>query len=138
MTAVRTFGLTHLALAVRNVDRSSRFYQDVFGAVEIYRQDGVVQLQTPGTRDVLVLEENADQAGPGGGISHFGFRLISPDDIDRARAAVEGAGGVIREQGVFVPGEPYLFARDPDGYEIEIWYELPTPVDPPHPDGATT
>jgi len=29
-----------------------------------------------------------------------------------------------------VPGEPYLFATDPDGYEIEIWFELPTPVDP--------
>ncbi|HEU4994315.1 MAG TPA: hypothetical protein VFT29_05825 [Gemmatimonadaceae bacterium] len=22
------------------------------------------------------------------------------------------------------------FARDPDGYLIEIWYEIPTPVDP--------
>jgi hypothetical protein len=21
--------------------------------------------------------------------------------------------------------------RDPDGYEVEIWYEIPTPVDPP-------
>jgi hypothetical protein len=28
-------------------------------------------------------------------------------------------------------GEPYLFCTDPDGYEVEIWYELPTPVDPP-------
>jgi hypothetical protein len=27
-------------------------------------------------------------------------------------------------------GEPYLFAADPDGYEIEIWYEIPTKVDP--------
>jgi catechol 2,3-dioxygenase-like lactoylglutathione lyase family enzyme len=138
MTAVRTFGLTHIALAVRDLDRSSRFYQQVFGAVEVYRQDGFVQLQTPGTRDVLVLEHHPERAGPGGGIAHFGFRLISPDDIERARTAVERAGGVIREQGNFVPGEPYLFARDPDGYEVEIWYELPTPVDPPHPEGTVT
>ena len=33
--------------------------------------------------------------------------------------------------GEFVPGEPYVFFSDPDGYEVEIWYELPTPVDPP-------
>ena len=26
-------------------------------------------------------------------------------------------------------GEPYLFATDPDGYEVEIWYEIPTAVD---------
>lgn len=62
---------------------------------------------------------------------HFGFRLTTPADIDTARTTVEAAGGVVREQGEFVPGEPYLFASDPDGYEFEIWYELPTSVDPP-------
>jgi catechol 2,3-dioxygenase-like lactoylglutathione lyase family enzyme len=127
---IRTFGLTHIALAVRDVERSSRFYQDVFGAVEIYRQAGFAQLQTPGARDVLVLEAAPDRAGRAGGVAHFGFRLTSPDDIGIARDAVERAGGTVREQGEFVPGEPYLFALDPDGYEVEIWYELPTPLDP--------
>jgi len=89
-----------------------------------------VQLQTPGARDVLVLEQDPERAGRAGGIVHFGFRLIDPGDIDRARQAVEAAGGTVREHGEFVPGEPYLFAIDPDGYELEIWYELPTPVDP--------
>lgn len=121
---VRTFGLTHIALAVRDVARSSRFYQDVFGAVETYRQDGFAQLQTPGTRDILVLEEKPDRAGIVGGVAHFGFRLTDPADIGAARDAVEQAGGRVREQGEFVPGEPYLFAIDPDGYEFEIWYEL--------------
>jgi catechol 2,3-dioxygenase-like lactoylglutathione lyase family enzyme len=98
--------------------------------VEVYREDGFAQLQTPGTRDVLVLEERPERAGAGGGIAHFGFRLIRPDDIAKARQAVKAAGGTVRETGEFVPGEPYLFALDPDGYEFEIWYELPTPVDP--------
>ena len=128
---VRTFGLTHIALSVGDVDRSSRFYQSVFGAIEVYRDAGFAQLQTPGSRDVLVLEHAPTRAGKRGGVSHFGFRLVAPSDIDQARAAVEKAGGTIREQGEFVPGEPYLFASDPDGYEFEIWFELPTPVDPP-------
>ena len=127
---VRTFGLTHIALAVRDIERSSRFYQDVFGAVEVYKQEGLVQLQTPDTRDVIVLEHNPERAGPGGGIAHFGFRLVNAHDIVDARQAVEKAGGTIREHGEFVPGEPYLFAFDPDGYEFEIWYEFPTPIDP--------
>jgi catechol 2,3-dioxygenase-like lactoylglutathione lyase family enzyme len=127
---IRTYGLTHIALGVRDVERSAHFYKQVFGSVEVYRQEGFVQLQTPGTRDVLVLEEDTKRAGRGGGIAHFGFRLIDPTDIDRARSAVEAAGGTIREHGEFVPGEPYLFALDPDGYELEIWYELPTAVDP--------
>jgi hypothetical protein len=33
-------------------------------------------------------------------------------------------------QGEFCPGEPYVFFEDLDGYEVEIWYELPTPLDP--------
>jgi catechol 2,3-dioxygenase-like lactoylglutathione lyase family enzyme len=127
---IRTYGLTHVALGVRDIDRSAAFYKKVFGAVEVYRQDGFVQLQTPGARDVLVLEEDHERAGRAGGIVHFGFRLIDPADIDHARTAVEAAGGTVREHGEFVPGEPYLFALDPDGYELEIWYELPTAVDP--------
>jgi catechol 2,3-dioxygenase-like lactoylglutathione lyase family enzyme len=128
---VRTYGLTHVALAVRDPERSLRFYQEVFGAVAVYRQPGFVQAQTPGSRDVLVFEEDAARAGPGGGVAHFGFRLADPADIGAAAEAVERAGGRVLDRGEFCPGEPYLFFADPDGYEVEIWYELPTPLDPP-------
>ena len=129
---IKTYGLTHVALAVRDVDRSAKFYRQVFGAVQVYRQDGFAQLQTPGARDVIVLEKKSKGARKSGGIAHFGFRLHNPKDIHAAARAVTRAGGTVKDQGEFVPGEPYLFATDPDGYEIEIWYELPTPVDPPH------
>ena len=128
---VKTYGLTHVAVAVRDVTRASKFYRSVLGAVEVYKKDGLVQLQTPGSRDVMVFEENRKLAGKIGGIAHFGFRLQNPKDIDAAARAVTRAGGRVKEQGEFVPGEPYLFATDPDGYKIEIWFERPTPVDPP-------
>ncbi len=130
---VATYGLTHVALAVRDAERSLAFYARVLGAVAVYRKPGFVQAQTPGSRDVLVFEEDAGRAGPGGGIVHFGFRLVDPADVDAAAEAVRAAGGTIREQGEFCPGEPYLFFTDPDGYEVEIWHELPTPLDPPQP-----
>jgi len=128
---VKTFGLTHIALAVKSADRAAGFYKQVFGAVEVYRGDGFIQVQTPGTRDVLVFEErDSKKVGKSGGIAHFGFRLQNPTDIDVAARAVKRAGGTVKEQGEFCPGEPYIFATDPDGYEIEIWFEIPTPVDP--------
>ena len=154
MGDIETFGLTHIALAVQDAERAFRFYQDVFGMVAVYRENGFIQAQTPGCRDVLVLEETGSRvAGSGGiahfgfrlvdpadideavraveraggeilsrGIAHFGFRLVDPNDIDEAARAVERAGGEILSRGEFCPGEPYVFCRDPDGYEIEIWH----------------
>jgi catechol 2,3-dioxygenase-like lactoylglutathione lyase family enzyme len=133
---IRTHGLTHIALAVKSAQRAAQFYQDVFGAIVVYDGDGFVQLQTPGTRDVLIFEErDAAKVGTSGGIAHFGFRLHDPGDVDAAAREVERAGGTVTSQGEFCPGEPYVFATDPDGYAIEIWYELPTPVDPRDHDG---
>src|SRR5438552_5952497 len=128
---VRTHGLTHIALRVRDAKRSLQFYERVFGVVAVYEEDGFIQAQTTGFLDVLVFEEEAYKAGLVGGIAHFGFRLIDAADINKALRAVKAAGGHVLSHGEFCPGEPYLFFRDPDGYEVEIWYELPTPVDPP-------
>jgi catechol 2,3-dioxygenase-like lactoylglutathione lyase family enzyme len=128
---VKTHGLTHIALAVRDAERAFAFYEKVLGVVAVYREEGFIQAQTPGTRDVIVFDETAARRGQQGGIAHFGFRLVEPTAIAEAMAAVRDAGGTIASHGEFVPGEPYVFFTDLDGYEVEIWYELPTPLDPP-------
>jgi len=129
--AARTFGLTHVAVAVRDVERAFAFYESVFGMVAVYRSPDFVQAQTPGARDVLVFETSTSPSvGTSGGIAHFGFRLADPAAIDLAADAIVKAGGTIEDKGEFVPGEPYLFARDIDGYLIEVWFELRTVADP--------
>ena len=127
---VKTFGLSHIALAVRDPQRSLRFYRAVIGAQPVYEGKDFVQAQTPGSRDVLVFERRRSRAGRAGGVIHFGFRLKRPADIAVAVRAAVAAGGAVLQQGEFVAGEPYVFFKDPDGYEVEIWYELPTPLDP--------
>jgi catechol 2,3-dioxygenase-like lactoylglutathione lyase family enzyme len=127
---IPTHGLTHIALAVADLDRSAAFYRRVFGMVEVFSEEGFIQLQTPDSKDGVVLELDPSRAGAAGGVGHFGFRLRDPADIEGAAAEVQAGGGEVLRRGEFCPGEPYLFARDPDGYEVEIWFELPTPVDP--------
>lgn len=120
---VKTHGLSHVTLAVRDPERSLKFYQQVFGVKEYYRDADSIQVLGPGKKDVLVFEKDHILAGKGGGLIHFGFRLTKPDDIDTAVSLVRLAGGKILSRGEFAPDSPYAFIQDPDGYQIEIWYE---------------
>ncbi|MGH9880367.1 MAG: VOC family protein [Pyrinomonadaceae bacterium] len=120
---IRTHGLTHISLAVKNPERSLRFYESVFGVKEYYRDANSIQVLGPGAHDVIAFEKDSTVAGKAGGIAHFGFRLVEPGDIDAAVREVEKAGGKLLRRGEFSPGFPYAYVHDPDGYEIEIWYE---------------
>src|SRR5262245_24373803 len=115
---VRTHGLTHVALSVRDPERSLDFYRSVFGVKEYYRDTDMIQVQGPGGHDVLAFVRKPEQAGVAGGVIHFGFRLTRPEDIDMAVDTVRSAGGVVSSRGEFAAGVPYAFVQDPDGYEI--------------------
>lgn len=128
MANSKTYGLTHLAIAVRDIRRTMQFYQEVFDMQIMYHEESFIQLTTPGCHDILVFEQKEnDSIGKSGGIAHFGFRLKDSNDIDEIAGKVQPAGGTILEKGEFLPGSPYLFFKDPDGYEVEVWYELPLP-----------
>lgn len=120
---IKTLGLTHIALSVQDPERSLSFYRAVFGVREYFRDDTTIQVLGPGEFDVLAFEKRPDDAGAPGGILHFGFRLTRPEDIDAAIVAVQSAGGTLTRRGEFAPGLPYAYVKDPDGYEIEIWFE---------------
>jgi uncharacterized protein len=120
---LRTRGLSHLQLAVVDLDRAKRFYADLFGVQGYYRDETSLQVLGPGSHDVISFELDAEKAGRSGGIGHFGFRLVDPADIDRAVVRAEAAGGKLLRRGEFAPGFPFAYVADPDGYEIEIWYE---------------
>ena len=143
---VRTYGLAHVALNVADTQASFRFYQQLLGArmlgpLEGREDDDLseqewIEFGIPGAHDVITLRR-ADGAvtGATGELEHFGFRLIDDEDPDEVAARVEDAGGTILGKGRFSNGCPFVFARDPDGYEIELWYE-PDPTWRAAPSGA--
>jgi catechol 2,3-dioxygenase-like lactoylglutathione lyase family enzyme len=120
---IKTHGLSHIALSVLDPERSLRFYRSVFGVREYFRDETTIQVMGPDPHEVIALEKRPASAGTADGIIHLGFRLTKPEDIGAAIAAVEAAGGTLSSQGSFGVGLPYAFVRDPDGYEIEIWFE---------------
>jgi catechol 2,3-dioxygenase-like lactoylglutathione lyase family enzyme len=124
MNKTETYGLTHIAVVVKDINKTLLFYTSVFGMEVMYHGRDFVQLTTPGCNDILVFETAPeDQIGIIGGITHFGFRLRNKGDIEIMADKINAAGGKITDKGEFVPGSPYIFFRDPDGYEVEVWYE---------------
>ncbi len=120
---VKTEGLTHIHVAVRDLDRSLAFYQSVFGMEEVFRDGELVFLTTPGASDSITLnpgEDEREHAGTSGGVRHFGFRLRDGESLDEALAAVEEAGGRLVHRGEHAPGIKFAYVEDPDGYVIEL------------------
>ncbi len=118
---VKTKGLTHLNLSVKDIHKSLKFYQEAFGMeVQFWVEDNMVFLNTPGCNDTFTLQQaqEGEQVGPGGGFSHFGFQLDG--DLDQAISEVQAAGGELMNRGEHAPGQPYAYFKDFDGYVIEI------------------
>jgi lactoylglutathione lyase len=120
---IHTEGLTHIHFAVRDLDRSLRFYQQAFGMQELFREGELVFLQTPAGHDCITLHGDPDhelEPGNSGGIAHFGFNLTGGSTVEGAIAEVEAAGGSIVSRGAHGPGATYVYIADPDGYVIEL------------------
>jgi catechol 2,3-dioxygenase-like lactoylglutathione lyase family enzyme len=121
---IKTQGLTHIHLAVRDLQRSAAFYRKVFGMEVIERgEPTMVFMRTPGSVDTLTLRlATPDQpvGQKGGGVDHFGFRLQDRNDLDAAVAAVIEAGGRLVERGEHEPGVGFAYVEDVDGYLIEL------------------
>jgi len=120
-----TYGLTHIAVSVRDLDITRKFYTTVFGMKVMYHEKDFLQLTTPGCSDIIVFEKTRlKKVKSGRGIDHFGFRLRKPGDMDDISRRIRKAKGRIIDRGEFVPGSPYIFFKDPDGYKVEVWYEV--------------
>jgi catechol 2,3-dioxygenase-like lactoylglutathione lyase family enzyme len=122
---VETEGLTHIHLVVSDLNRSLSFYGRVFGSKELFREGkDLVFLRTPGTHDLITLNEDLERTrgvpGESGGIAHFGFQLKDGADMDDAVDEVTAAGGALIRRGERSPGELFAYVSDPDGYTIEL------------------
>jgi catechol 2,3-dioxygenase-like lactoylglutathione lyase family enzyme len=121
---IKTQGLTHIQLSVRDLGSSIGFYKSVFGMeVDVSRSDEtLVFLRTPGARDTITFRQAqpGEVVGSGGGLEHIGFRLQNRADLEAALSEVTAAGGKVLERGEHAPGLHYAYVSDPDGYVIEF------------------
>jgi catechol 2,3-dioxygenase-like lactoylglutathione lyase family enzyme len=114
--------LVHLNLTVADLDRSADFYRRWFGFDRPPRAypDGTVFLGNADGFDLALHPGTLDQPPPR--TFHFGFRLAAPDPIRRLLAALQAADVPVTES-YDAPDYVSLKCRDPDGYEIEVYWE---------------
>lgn len=112
---IRSRGLNHIQLNVRNLARSVAFYEKAFGLKVKFRIGrGMAFLQSPGADDLITLSKRSgkDVAGSGG--------LAMDAPIEKCITQVTRAGGKLIDRGEHAPGVEYAYVSDPDGYVIEL------------------
>jgi catechol 2,3-dioxygenase-like lactoylglutathione lyase family enzyme len=115
---IRTRGLSHVDLAVRDLDRSVGFYGDVFGFEVVRRGPTHAVLQTPAGPGSLALTRNvATTTLP---ITHFGLHLVDPGDLDTAVSLAVARGATLLSRTSHLVGGATAVLADPTGHRITL------------------
>ncbi len=125
--------VTHMleqGLYVDDLDRSERFYQEVFGFERFLRDDRMSGMGVPGGSVLLLFRRGGSVAPsltPGGTIpphdaaGHQHLCFAMPLGELEAWTAHLAASGVALESRVGWPrGGTSLYFRDPDGHSVEV------------------
>ena len=117
-------------MRVRNVERSEGFYTEVLGLHVTHRIPGMMvfmSASSDASHELALMSIGEGAPGPEAGrvgLYHFAWEMESFEDL-RAMYRELKAGDVkiagIGDHGISIG--VYLF--DPDGNEIEVFYELP-------------
>ena len=123
---ITTNGLNHLALPVKDPERSAQFYADLFNMEITSSSPEMAFLKTVGSTDMIALNRSKVEVVSGRESMHFGF-MVDPEQFDAALRTIE-------EKSVKKVSEPgrrgigrYIFIEDPDGYTVEIFECLSPP-----------
>jgi catechol 2,3-dioxygenase-like lactoylglutathione lyase family enzyme len=117
--------ISHLALAVRDPERSLRFYRETLGVNGSVREEDYGFVLTTSNGVAFTLFRGAPP--PEVGEFHFGISLASPHEVRRFRSR---ACELELDEFEWWDEPDYvsLKLRDPDGYVVEIAWDAKSVV----------
>jgi catechol-2,3-dioxygenase len=117
--------LGHVALRVRDLERSILFYRDVMGLKLRAQHETVAFLgiREDASHEVALFQLSADAPGPEAdrvGMYHMAWEMPSFDELERFHARLKAND--VRITG-YSPRQMNVMFLDPDGNELEAIYE---------------
>jgi len=122
--------LGHLVLRVRDLERSEKFYTEVLGLEVTNKRPGQIVFMSAGgdsSHELALISVGADAPGPEQtrvGLYHFAWEMESFEDLQKLYNEMHEQDvkiGGIGDHGISMG--VYFF--DPDGNEIEAFFETP-------------
>jgi catechol 2,3-dioxygenase-like lactoylglutathione lyase family enzyme len=120
---IRTQGVLHFTIPVKDLDRSEQFYKEILGMQRVRRNNHMVFMQSGDDNFVLTFSENPiDPNREDKHDIHSAFR-VTAEEYDRAKKFLADKGIAIikeedRRKGTFQGRSAYF--HDPDRNVIEI------------------
>jgi catechol 2,3-dioxygenase-like lactoylglutathione lyase family enzyme len=111
----------HVSLNVTDLGRSVDFYRVLFGAEPAKRHDDYAKFELEDPPVVFSLVPRAP--GPGGSLSHLGFRVAGTTEVRRVQERLAAAGVCTQEQNGTACGgicQDKVWVQDPDGNFWEV------------------
>ncbi|GJL56944.1 MAG: ring-cleaving dioxygenase [Nitrospirales bacterium] len=122
-------GLRHLALNVKDVQRSKAFYELVFEMNVVWQPDPDNVYLSSGTDNLALHQiptENLSTFSTQGGqfLDHLGFFIDSPANVDAMFQRVQTEGvPIVKPLKQHRDGSYSFYLADPDGNVIQVLYE---------------
>ena len=117
----------HVSLAVSDVERSRRFYHELFGTPPTKTRSGYVRFEVEEPPLNLSIIESDEPTGHSNNTSHFGIQVKSTADVGDSRQRLESAGlTTLVEDSVNCchAVQDKIWIRDPDGHRWEVFVVL--------------
>lgn len=123
---IRNLGLRHLALRVRSVDASKRFYCEVFGMTPVWEPDDQTAYLSGGGDNLALHQTRASDTATveAQALDHLGFIVDSPDAVYAAADAVRARGErILQEPKEHRDGSHSFYMADPDENVVQVLFE---------------
>ena len=114
----------HIALAVRDLERSRSFYETLLQAPPAKQRPGYAKFEPQAPPVNLTLNQVAADASDGPLVSHFGIQVKSSDEVRAAHARLVEAGFATRVEEhttCCYAVQDKVWVTDPDGHAWEVF-----------------